>query len=133
MYGYEDLTPRQRYNVILENLDTMYDDLQAEADILQDQIDMLETKLDVAYSELQQAQSAQITWIKLTEQEPTGPGPFLYFPIRCEGCLSINTSNGDYLRGPHLANRDEVFWAAIPHPPGFEVFERSRVQWEGQQ
>lgn len=133
MFGYEDLTPRQRYEVILDNLDAMYDDLKAETEVLQDQVDMLESKLDQAYSELQQAQSTQIKWVKLTEQTPVGPGPFLYFPVRCDGCLSINTSNGDYLRGPHLSNREEVYWADIPWPPGFEAFERSRVQWEGKQ
>lgn len=133
MYDYEDLTPRQRYDTILDNLDSMYDDLKAETEVLQDQVDMLESRLDHALEELQQAQAKQLAWVKLTEQPPIGPGPFLYFPIRCEACLSISTSNGDYLRGPYLPNREEVYWASVPWPPGFEAFETSRVRWEGQQ
>lgn len=133
MFRYEGLTPRQRYDTILDNLDSMYDDLKAETEVLQDQRDMLESKLDITYSELQQAQANQLVWIKLTDKTPVGPGPFLYFPIRCEACLSISISNGDYLRGPYLPNREEVYWAEIPLPPGFEEFETSRVRWEGQQ
>ena len=133
MYGYEDTTPRDRYDTILDHLDAMYSDLTDEADKLQDQVDMLESKLDQTYEDLQQAQVIQIRWIKLTEQPPVGPGPFLYFPIRCEACLSIGTSNGDYLRGPYLSNREEVYWANIPKPPGYELFEETRSSWEGDQ
>ena len=132
MFGYEDSTPRQRYDIILDNLDAMYDSLKEECHTLQISLDRAEDRVDELLSEVQSLSTLAIRWIKITEQEPTGPGPFLYFPVRCEGCLSINTSNGDYLRGPHLSNREEAYWADIPWPPGFEAFERSRVQWEGQ-
>ena len=131
MYGYEDLTPRHRYDTILEILDAMYEDLKQESDDLQASLDKAEDRIDEQLSEMQSLAVSAIRWTKITEQEPEGFGPFLYFPIRCDGCLSIGTSYGDYLRGPYLPAREEVYWANIPSPPGYEEFEAARHTWEG--
>lgn len=62
MFGYEDLTPRQRYDVILDNLDAMYDDLKAETDVLEDQVSMLESRVD------RLLEDGMVVSVKLAEQ-----------------------------------------------------------------
>lgn len=71
-----------------------------------------------------------IKWNKLTDNPPTGDGPYLYFPVRAVAGHSIHTTNGAYLRGPHIANREEVFWSEFDMPPGYDDFESKREEWE---
>lgn len=46
MFGYEECTPRQRYDIILDNFDAMYDELQAAADVAERRADFLEQRVD---------------------------------------------------------------------------------------
>jgi hypothetical protein len=71
-------------------------------------------------------------WIKLTEREPEGSGPYLYFPVYAVAGHSIHTTNGEYLRGPHIRNREEVYWAEFEMPPGYNIFELKRDEWESE-
>jgi hypothetical protein len=46
MYGQEDLTPRERYDIITDHLDYMYADLQETLDIEERRADALEQRVD---------------------------------------------------------------------------------------
>jgi len=62
MYGYEDCTPRQRYDAILDNLDAMYEDLKQEIDEKEEQIQVLEQRVDRVLEE------STIANVKLADQ-----------------------------------------------------------------
>lgn len=68
-------------------------------------------------------------WNRLKEKLPTGDGPFLYFPVKVVAGHSIQISNGDYLRGPYV-DREEVQWAEIEKPDGYQYFEDKRWKWD---
>lgn len=46
MFGYDDCNARERYDIILDNLDAMYDDLKSTIDIKDGQIGALEQRVD---------------------------------------------------------------------------------------
>ena len=46
MYGYDDCTARERYDIILDNLDAMYDELKSTIETKEQQIDVLEQRVD---------------------------------------------------------------------------------------
>lgn len=68
-------------------------------------------------------------WYRLKDKLPEGNGPFLYFPVYACCGHSIQTSNGEFLRGPY-ANREEILWAEIDKPEGYEEFESKRWEWD---
>lgn len=53
MFGYADLTPRERYDVILENLDAMYDGLKTEIEQAEARADKAEIRVDQCLEENQ--------------------------------------------------------------------------------
>jgi len=46
MYGYEELSPRERYDTIVDNLEAMYDGLQESLDKEERRADILEQRVD---------------------------------------------------------------------------------------
>lgn len=56
MYGYEDLTPRQRYDIILDNLDAMYDALKQEVASAQEVSDNLQEDIWAAQNKISAAE-----------------------------------------------------------------------------
>lgn len=56
MFGYEDATPRQRYDVILDNLDAMYDALKQEVVSAEEAADNLQEDLWVAQNKISAAE-----------------------------------------------------------------------------
>ena len=70
-----------------------------------------------------------VKWSRLKDKKPTGHGPFLYFPAYVSCGHSIQISNGNYLRGPYV-DVDNVQWAEIDKPEGYQDFEDKRYEWD---
>lgn len=53
MFGYDEGTPRERYDAILDHLDAMYDDLKTQIDVAETRADVAESRTDYALEEVQ--------------------------------------------------------------------------------
>lgn len=62
MFGYDDSTARERYDVILDNLDAMYDNLKSTIETKEQQIDVLEDRVDRILED------AMLVSVKLADQ-----------------------------------------------------------------
>ena len=69
-------------------------------------------------------------WKKLTECEPEGEGPFLYFPTYICAGHSIGVCNKDWLMGCYNSHRNIMYWSYIEKPPGYKDHEDKRYQWD---
>lgn len=53
MFGYDEGTPRERYDAILDHLDAMYDDLKTQIDVAEARADVAESRTDSLLDEVQ--------------------------------------------------------------------------------
>lgn len=52
MFGYEEMTQRERYDAIVDHIDTMYTDMVDQIDSLEHQVDSLQSKIERLNDEL---------------------------------------------------------------------------------
>lgn len=58
MFGYDEGTPRERYDAILDHLDAMYDDLKTEIETADARADVAESRTDSLLDEVQTLSTA---------------------------------------------------------------------------
>ena len=51
MFGYDEITPRERYDAILDHLDGMYDELKTQIEVAEARADVAEGRVDYALEE----------------------------------------------------------------------------------